>query len=144
MNRWPPQGAATKSDSYTTSRDVTNPLSIRLALDTLNERAQPGQRRVAMMGALLELGEKTVSYHEQLGAFARQRADVVIGVGELARHFRPDHWFASSSQCADRLEEFIRAGDCLLVKGSSSIQMNLIVDRFRARSEAGTPQTSPG
>ena len=97
-----------------------------------------------MMGALLELGEKTVSYHEQLGAFARQRADVVIGVGELARHFRPDHWFASSSQCADRLEEFIRAGDCLLVKGSSSIQMNLIVDRFRARSEAGTPQTSPG
>nr|WP_281381468.1 UDP-N-acetylmuramoyl-tripeptide--D-alanyl-D-alanine ligase [Quisquiliibacterium transsilvanicum] len=121
-----------------------NPLSMRLALDTLNELARPGQRRVAMMGAMLELGEETVRYHEQLGAFARQRADVVIGVGELARQFQPDRWFASSPECADHVEEFLLPGDFLLVKGSSSIQMNLIVDRLRTRSDAGSPPGSPG
>lgn len=109
-----------------------NPLSMQLGLDTLNEVVMPGQRRLAMLGAMGELGEETARYHGEVGVYAHQRADVVIGVGELAKHYDPDHWFPSSGDCADHLDELIRPDDCILVKGSASVRMSAVVDRMRA------------
>lgn len=119
-----------------------NPLSMRLALDTLTALAQPGHRRVAIMGTMLELGGEAVSYHEQLGAYARRHADTVIGVGPLARHFGPDRSFVSIKECIDHLDEIVQVGDCLLVKGSSSMQMHLLVDHLRARFASAAVEAS--
>lgn len=121
-----------------------NPLSMRLALDTLHALARPGCRRVAIMGTMLELGGEAVNYHEQLGAHARKRADMVIGVGPLARHFDPDRWFVSVGECIDHIDEIVQADDCLLVKGSSSMQMHLLVDHLRARFESTAARVSVG
>jgi UDP-N-acetylmuramoyl-tripeptide--D-alanyl-D-alanine ligase len=120
-------------DSYN-----ANPLSMALGLDTLLERARPGQRRVAVLGMMATLGPEAARYHEDIAAHARACADVVIGVGELARHYRPDHWFATSTECADELSKIVRHGDCLLVKGSHSVELNLVVRRLVALAADGS------
>jgi UDP-N-acetylmuramoyl-tripeptide--D-alanyl-D-alanine ligase len=111
-----------------------NPMSMRFGLDTLAERAQAGQRKVAILGTMVELGLEGPQYHEEIAAYARERADVVIGVGELAQRYRPDHWFADSKECATRLPTFVHRGDCLLVKGSHSVHLERVVEELRKLS----------
>jgi UDP-N-acetylmuramoyl-tripeptide--D-alanyl-D-alanine ligase len=113
-------------DSYN-----ANPLSMRLGLDRLAEAARPVQRRIAFLGSMGELGAEATQYHEQIGVYAHQKADVVIGVGELARHYDPDHWFADSDECAREVHGLVVPGDCVLVKGSHSVHMSAIVERLR-------------
>jgi UDP-N-acetylmuramoyl-tripeptide--D-alanyl-D-alanine ligase len=108
-----------------------NPLSMQLGLDTLMERAPIGCRRLAILGHMGELGDEAVRYHEDLGDYARNRADVLIGVGELSRHYAPDRWFASSEACVAHIESFVQPDDCLLVKGSASACMWNVVDKLR-------------
>jgi UDP-N-acetylmuramoyl-tripeptide--D-alanyl-D-alanine ligase len=83
-----------------------NPLSMRFGLDSLAETALPVQRRVAFLGR----------------------------VGELARYYDPDQWFADSYECAQQVRGLIAPGDCVLVKGSRSVHMDAIVERLRAVS----------
>lgn len=109
-----------------------NPLSVRLGLDTLYEiGATDGQRRVAFLGAMAELGEESERYHREIGAHARKRADLVIGVGEQARLYAADHWFPDSSVCSEHLKELVRDGDCILVKGSKSVKMGVVAKTLR-------------
>jgi UDP-N-acetylmuramyl pentapeptide synthase len=81
-----------------------------------------------------ELGDETRQYHQQIGTYARRKADVIIGVGELARHYVPDHWFPDSGACARRVHGLVVSGDCVLVKGSASVHMNVIIEPLRAVS----------
>ena len=111
-----------------------NPLSMRLGLDRLAEVAQPGQRRIAFLGSMGELGDETAQYHQQIGAYAQQKANVVIGVGELARHYSPDHWFPDSGECARQVHRLVGADDCVLVKGSASVHMDVLIEPLRAVS----------
>ncbi len=76
------------------------------------------------------MGEESPRYHEEIGAYAHQRADVIIGIGELAKYYRPHHWFANSAECADKLQEFNFRNDCVLVKGANSLHLNTIVERL--------------
>ena len=109
-----------------------NPLSMRLGLDRLAEIAQPGQRRIAFLGSMGELGNETSQYHQQIGSYAQQKADIVIGVGEPARYYGPHHWFPNSGECARQVHGLLRAGDCVLVKGSAAVRMCVIIDSLRA------------
>lgn len=112
-------------DSYN-----ANPLSMKLGLDTLAESTTPG-RRVAVLGAMAELGDLSSRYHREIGEYARGRCDKLIGVGDAARGYAPDRWFATSHECAERLGELVGAGDCVLVKGSASIGMAVIIEELR-------------
>jgi len=109
-------------DSYN-----ANPLSMKLALDTLAETDRLEHRRLAVLGFMAELGEEGPRYHEEVGAYARSRADVLIGVGDLSKHYHPNFWFDTSDSCAAHIESLLRYGDCLLVKGSFSARMERVV-----------------
>ena len=111
-----------------------NPLSMRFGLDTLADTALPVQRRIAVLGSMGELGAEAMQYHQQIGTYAHQKADLVVGVGELARHYNPDHWFADSYECARQVHGLVVPGDCVLVKGSRFVHMDAIVERLRAVS----------
>lgn len=104
-----------------------NPLSMQLGLDTLAGQAPPGRRRVAILGHMAELGDQAPRYHEEIGSYARERADLTVGVGDLARRYAPDLWFPGSRECADSLHQFIRPGDYVLVKGSHSAHCDAVV-----------------
>jgi UDP-N-acetylmuramoyl-tripeptide--D-alanyl-D-alanine ligase len=112
-----------------------NPMSMRLGLDTLTvESLPPGGRRVAVLGAMVELGADAAAYHAEIGAYARERADLVIGVGEMARHYAADLWFATAEHCAATVHEWRRPGDRVLVKGSHVIRMSLVVETLSRAS----------
>ena len=125
LNRLQLVGMTVIDDSYN-----ANPLSMKLGLDTLRESAGPEQRRLAVLGYMGELGEDGARYHKEVGAYARARADVLIGVGDLARHYDPDYWFESSDACAQGIETLLRFDDCLLVKGSFAVQMERVVNEL--------------
>jgi UDP-N-acetylmuramoyl-tripeptide--D-alanyl-D-alanine ligase len=108
-----------------------NPLSMQLALDALNDGALSRRRRVAVLGHMSELGAEAPRYHIELGAYARSRVDVLIGVGELAKLYDPDGLFDDSAACAAELESLLRPGDVVLVKGSASAKMSAIIRKLR-------------
>jgi UDP-N-acetylmuramoyl-tripeptide--D-alanyl-D-alanine ligase len=107
---------------------------MRLGLDTLADTTRPGQRRVAVLGGMAELGDNSTRYHEEIGAYARSRADVVIGVGDLAKAYSPDHWFADSRACAEEILSILSSGDHVLIKGSGSARMKTVVAKLRDSS----------
>lgn len=130
LNRLEFAGMTVIDDSYN-----ANPMSMELGLDTLAETAKPPHRRLAVLGFMAELGADGPRYHEDVGVYARSRADILIGVGELSKLYKPDHWFDSSESCADAIENLLRFDDCVLVKGSHSARMELVVKRLRKIAE---------
>ena len=108
-----------------------NPLSMAYGLETLAERARPGQRRVAVLGEMAELGDEEARYHREVAPAARACADVVVGVGPLARLYEPDHWFESSEACAEALPALLHDGDYILVKGSHSSHLSVVVKALK-------------
>ena len=71
-------GVTMLNDSYNAS-----PESMRSALDTL--AALEGNRRIAVLGGMLELGDAGDAEHRDIGIYATSRADIVVAVGEVAR-----------------------------------------------------------
>ena len=109
-----------------------NPLSMRLGLDTLAEWATPGQRRVAILGAMAELGPDSPRFHLEIGAYARERADAVVGVGALAQHYGADRLYDTSAACAEQIPKLVRRGDIVFVKGAHSLEMPRVVNALEA------------
>ncbi len=126
LNRFKAAGITVIDDTYN-----ANPLSMKLGLDTLAEEKSSG-RRVAVLGVMAELGDQAPQYHREIGLYARERVDLMIGVGQGTQDYAPDHWFPTSAECAEKLESLVQNGDVLLLKGSHSAKMGLIVTRFRA------------
>ena len=118
-----------------------NPLSMEFGLSVLPELAAPGQRKVAILGDMLELGPDAARYHREIAAHAHRAADVVVGVGTLAAEYQPHHWFATADECSDHLPDFIRRGDCVYLKGSHSMHLDRTASRLQqfAHEMARTP-----
>jgi len=131
----PPQGrlnilqfaqATVIDDSYN-----ANPLSMKLGLDMLTKTASPTDRKVAILGYMAELGTRSPEYHREIGLYARKHADLLVGIGELARLYEPDQWFPTSEACAEQIESLLGPNDCILIKGSGSAGTRKIVEEFR-------------
>ena len=131
------KGITVIDDSYN-----ANPTATHKALELL--AAARATRRVAVLGEMLELGERSIELHERVGRAAPGRADVLIAVGggpaaALARAAR------DAGMAVDRVSHFptieaatepvlglLRAGDLVLVKGSRGVHTDRIVDRLKA------------
>jgi UDP-N-acetylmuramoyl-tripeptide--D-alanyl-D-alanine ligase len=108
-----------------------NPVSMRAALLHQSERAA-GRRRVAVLGEMAELGAGAPGYHEQVGALVRELGvERVISVGELARAYGGE-WVATAAEAARRLEDELRPGDVVLVKGSRSVGLEAVAENLTA------------
>lgn len=106
-------------DSYN-----ANPLSMPVALEAL---AKLSGRKVAVLGDMLELGSNEKTFHREIGQLAHRVADVVVGVGELAKEYGGNFWYPDSTIAARELLAVIHQGDTVLVKGSHGIHMEVIV-----------------
>jgi UDP-N-acetylmuramoyl-tripeptide--D-alanyl-D-alanine ligase len=111
-----------------------NPVSMKFGLDVLS-RSEMAHRRVAILGAMAELGPDAARYHQDVGAHARGRADLLIGVGDLGRFYGPDLWYPDLESCNNDLRRVIRPGDCIFVKGSASAGMQAVVQALKELAE---------
>lgn len=123
-------------DSYNAS-----PAAVREALASLELLAsmQPGTRRIAALGDMLELGRYSQAEHEAIGKEAAQMADVLVAVGLRSRAIASAaieagmkeeavHTFETSREAADFLKDFVQEKDGILIKGSQSIRMERIAE----------------
>ncbi|WP_415920969.1 UDP-N-acetylmuramoyl-tripeptide--D-alanyl-D-alanine ligase [Tateyamaria sp. SN6-1] len=128
-------------DSYN-----ANPTSMTAALDVLAGaevthdigRVSRG-RRIAFIGDMKELGDQAQVMHEDIAALdAMQKIDVVHCIGPLMRHLyealpEPQRglWAETSEALIREVPRRLDSGDVVLVKGSLSMKLALIVDAIR-------------
>jgi len=131
-------GATVIDDSYN-----ANPTATRRALDML--ASGRATRRIAILGEMLELGERAEALHQEVGrAAAKANLDVLLTVGgapaaalaasavaagldrDRARHF------ATSDEAAAAAVALVGPGDLVLVKGSRGVQTDRVVERLKA------------
>jgi UDP-N-acetylmuramoyl-tripeptide--D-alanyl-D-alanine ligase len=120
-----PGGGLLINDAYN-----ANPVSMRAALAYLAERAGD-RRRVAILGDMAELGRTGPGYHREVGAAASELGvDELLAVGELARGYLedgvPGRWVANVHDALRQVDELVRPGDAVLVKGSRAVGLEAV------------------
>ena len=106
-----------------------NPVAMRAALAHLRDRAD-GRRTVAILGEMTELGPEAPRYHREIAGEAAG-IDIVLGVGELAREYRPDEWTRTAAEAAAAVRGLVRPGDAVLVKGSRVVGLEAVVEALQ-------------
>ena len=127
-------------DSYNSS-----PLAAMAALKILAEtKVMEGARRFAVLGDMLELGAYTEGAHFQLGKQAAGLGlDFLVTVGERAKLIAQAAEeggltenqitkFAKSEEAGLFLQEKLKPGDLVLIKGSQGVRMEKIVVELMA------------
>jgi len=121
-----PGGVVVVNDCYN-----ANPMSMRAALEHL--AASAAERRIAVLGTMAELGPESEDYHREIGELAdRSGVDLLVPVGDAALAYargfggevRP---VASPEEAGALLEELVRPGDRVLVKGSRSVGLERVL-----------------
>lgn len=135
------KGTTILDDSYNAS-----PMAIHNALDML--KAVPAARRVAVLGDMLELGGQTIQAHQAIGDMAAAIANVLVCVGEKSKFIADSaanqllkediHWFRTAEEAGHKVQELLRPGDAVLVKGSQGMRMERIVKEIMAEPERAT------
>ena len=126
-------------DSYN-----ANPASMAAALDVLAGVAAEKGRHIAFLGDMKELGGEEQARHRELATLsAMDGVTTVHCIGPLMRDLfdaLPEHrrgdWFETSAQMAKGMGARLKSGDVVLVKGSLSMKLALIVDAIRKMGHA--------
>ena len=128
-----PGGGLLINDAYN-----ANPVSMRAALGYLAARAGD-RRRVAILGDMAELGRTAPGYHREVGeAAAELEIDELLAVGELARGYVdgaggvPSRWTPNVHEALRQLDELVRPGDAVLVKGSRAMGLEAVAEALAA------------
>ena len=133
----PADGIVVINDAYNASPDST-----AAALKTLAQILLPGQRSIAVLGEMAELGEYSDEEHDRIGRLAvRLNVQKLIVVGHGARHIHnaaglEGSWDGESvlvetpDEAYDLLKDDLREGDVVLVKSSKSANLRFLGDRL--------------
>ncbi|HEV2867013.1 MAG TPA: UDP-N-acetylmuramoyl-tripeptide--D-alanyl-D-alanine ligase [Allosphingosinicella sp.] len=120
-----------------------NPASMAATLKVLAEEKVPG-RRIAVLGAMRELGEETDEFHAGLaGPIEAAGVDLAILVGRemgalakaLGRRTKLAH-VPDAAAAIEIAREAIGPGDAVLVKGSNSIGLAALVEALAPGSSS--------
>ena len=128
----PYRGAQLYDDTYN-----SNPYALGRALELLDQADVKG-RRIAVIGDMLELGEKELDYHRESGKAIPRSVAAVVGVGPRCKALLEGaaeagfarealHHFDDAQGAATFLRQFIAAGDLVLMKASRGIGLDKIV-----------------
>lgn len=106
------------------------------------------ERRVLVLGDMLELGELAAVLHHPVGMeAARAGLEMVIAVGELAKAAAAGALegglpgeavihLERAEEAAERVPDLIRPGDAVLVKASRALRLERVVDALLERFNA--------
>jgi UDP-N-acetylmuramoyl-tripeptide--D-alanyl-D-alanine ligase len=130
-----------------------SPESTRLAINFLREVPHAG-RRLLVLGALGELGDRSEAIHRELGERAGA-VETVLFVGEGARPaFEANRasalssataaWVNDAWEAAEWLRPRLRPGDLVMLKGSRRIGLERIVERLFPTEEVAGDRAPAG
>ena len=131
-------GVTIVDDSYN-----ANPTATKQALEVL--KAAAASRRIAVIGEMLELGDRSAELHAGVGrAAAGAGVDVLMAVGGASARALADgaiaagmpaasvRYFETSDEAAAAAAALVTTGDLVLVKGSRGVKTDRVVDRLKA------------
>lgn len=140
LQLWECNGIQILDDSYNANAD-----SMLTAVQTLQDFPCKG-RRIAVLGDMAELGSHTTAAHEEVG---RRCAELGVGqllaIGNSARHTADAARIAGLQNAAtvedipkalSLLNELLKPGDVVLVKGSRSAGLERLTKALRAAAGA--------
>jgi UDP-N-acetylmuramoyl-tripeptide--D-alanyl-D-alanine ligase len=111
--------------------------SMTAALHLLAET--PGQRRIAILGTMKELGDRAPEFHHQVGVLARQlHLNALLILADAAESQAmaagakplPTYQCSSSAEVVAKLQQMVQAGDRLLFKASRAVGLDQVVQAF--------------
>lgn len=128
-----------------------NPASVREALKTLQGLRGTGQA-VAILGDMLELGERSEEWHEEIGALIanmdiqdlllKGRLTKALAAGAIRMGFPSERvaFFDDPGQMVSSLRPRLKKGDWVLIKGSRKMKMEAVAEKLIAAFDR-RPQT---
>ncbi len=123
-----------------------NPLSMRAAINFLSDIQ--GERKIAVLGPMLELGGFERVAHLELGKYISESdVDILITVGNTAKTIAEGaieasmprqkvYVFSERDETAVLLRRIKKKNDVILIKGSRSMQMEEIVELLLEQSDS--------
>jgi len=121
----------------------SNPASLKAAVEMLMDMEIEGARWV-VLGDMLELGEESKSLHQEAGVLCGKAGiDGLLTIGdetvELNRAAATQRkappvisHFLDPVKLARFLNEHIKPGDCVLVKGSRGMKMEVVIEELKS------------
>jgi UDP-N-acetylmuramoyl-tripeptide--D-alanyl-D-alanine ligase len=119
-------------DSYN-----ANPFAVKTAFDELMK--MEGERKIAVLGAMGELGGLERSGHEEIASLALKHMDACFFTGQPWKNverIEPKMLFQDKQELVKSLEKVLKPGDIVLVKGSKSYKMWEVIQSYIARQVA--------
>lgn len=121
-----------KTAKFTIINDTynANPDSVKSAIKTLGTFKN---RKVAILGDMLELGENEIKYHQEIGEFCNEKIDVLITIGVLSKNMfdkftKEKYYFKTNEEAETKLKDILKQDDVILVKASHSMKLDTIVN----------------
>lgn len=122
------------NDSYN-----ANVASMRAALTNL-PKPVPGKKRIAVLGAMKELGIYTEQSHLEVAKIALSHVDYLLCLGEecmtmvevFQKEGKPVEHFLDFESLKKRVYEVAEKGDVVLIKGANSKRLWQILDPFES------------
>lgn len=121
-----------KTAKFTIINDTynANPDSVKSAIKTLGTFKN---RKVAILGDMLELGENEKKYHQEIGEFCNEKIDVLITIGVLSKNMfdkftKEKYYFKTNEEAETKLKDILKQDDVILVKASHSMKLDTIVN----------------
>jgi UDP-N-acetylmuramoyl-tripeptide--D-alanyl-D-alanine ligase len=116
-----------------------NASGVIVALDAFAQ--EPGERRIAVLGSMAELGDEEAELHERVGAHAATKVDALLVGGDFAEQLARGAEragfssqrivrFATNGEAAAWLRVNAREEDVVLLKGSRKYKLEEIVEEL--------------
>jgi UDP-N-acetylmuramoyl-tripeptide--D-alanyl-D-alanine ligase len=125
----------------------SNPDAVRAMIDVLAHT--PAQRRIAVLGEMLELGRWAEQLHRDVGTYVAERGiDVLVGIRGAAASMlnaakgaglqdSAAFFFEEPGEAGRRVAKLARPGDAILFKGSRGVHIERALEQFLEASPEG-------
>jgi UDP-N-acetylmuramoyl-tripeptide--D-alanyl-D-alanine ligase len=134
------KGSCLIDDTYNSS-----PIATESALQSLRE-LRGFKRKIAVLGDMLELGQFSTREHERMGEIAATSVDLLITIGIRSRKTAEAALMNGLSEknilqyddalvAGKELQQFLKPGDVVLIKGSQGIRAERVVEEVMAEPD---------
>jgi UDP-N-acetylmuramoyl-tripeptide--D-alanyl-D-alanine ligase len=108
-----------------------NLISMKAGIDTLS--SYKGNRKVAVLGDILEQGSYSEEVHRELGKYLAGKCDILIAFGKASKYIFEEakthtesYYFQTSEKVCLHLKKILTKDDVVLLKGSRGMHMEEI------------------
>ncbi|MEO0128960.1 MAG: UDP-N-acetylmuramoyl-tripeptide--D-alanyl-D-alanine ligase [candidate division WOR-3 bacterium] len=106
-----------------------NPVSMKSAIDFIGHLKR---KKILILGDMLELGDETEKYHNEIGIYAREHSDNLLTFGTQAKIYGGMH-FDDKDKLVGYLFKILKGDEVILVKASRAMKFEEIVKKILRR-----------